>query len=92
MVSHTDAGTAKFSGTGRREFSESGTTKFTWTCPICGDSATRLAAREQAEYVALNALRSHVRSSTGDGHGSEYGFPPAFDPESLDDAVELAEL
>lgn len=72
--------------------SESGTTKFTWACPICDASATRLAAAERAESVALNALRSHVRVSTGDGHGPRHAYPTDLDPDALDAYVELTDV
>lgn len=84
-----DPGTTTSTAGGRSTFSDSGTTTFTWTCPVCGDSATRLAARERAEFVALNALRSHVRITSGGGHGPEHDYPPGIDPDALRAGVEL---
>lgn len=89
-MTDSDAGTT--SGTSRTELSEAGTTKFTWVCPICGASATRIAPSERADAVARNALRSHVRVSTGDGHGPAHGYPPELDPDAIDASVELTDV
>ena len=91
-MSQPEAGTTTAMAGGRSEFSDSGTATFTWTCPVCGDSATRLAAREQAEFVALNALRSHVRLTSGGGHGPQHAYPPDVDEDALRAGVELIEL
>lgn len=70
----------------------SGPAKLRWVCPICGASAMRLAPGGRAESVALNALRSHVRVSTGNGHGPSHAYPADVDPDALDAGVELMDV
>lgn len=58
-----------------------------WTCPFCGLSRVKPSMDGSAEENALVALRTHVVSSEGDGHGAQYEYPPAFDPATLADHV-----
>ena len=54
---------------------------YRWTCPICSETTLGLPTMDGVgvEEQAANALTSHVRTSVGDGHGPEGGFPPGFD-------------
>jgi len=62
------------------------TRTYRWECPICGVS--RLGVYDATDgYRALNALRTHIRSTDGCGHGPTHEFPAGLDPETLTDAV-----
>lgn len=54
-----------------------------WECPICSQKKMSLTARDQPalEDLAKNNLLSHVRVTSGRGHGNKKELPPGFDPD-----------
>ena len=51
-----------------------GTQTYRWECPICGTS--RLAVYDAADrFRAVNALRTHIQSTDGSGHGPVHAVP-----------------
>ena len=65
-----------------RHQSTSQTRTFRWCCPIC-DTA-RFAVYETTDtYRAVNALRTHIRSTDGHGHGPIHELPASLDSETL---------
>ena len=69
-----------------RSQSTTETRTYRWECPICGMS--RLGVYAAADgYRALNALRTHIRSTDGCGHGSTHELPADLDSETLTDWI-----
>lgn len=64
---------------------------YTWTCPICGASRTSFTRGEPNLHQALNALRAHVSTSEGDGHGRRNSYPDGFDQDQLVEQVTFDE-
>lgn len=64
---------------------------YTWTCPICGATRTSFSRKGRTLHQALNALRAHVATSAGNGHGERNAYPDGFDRESLVEQVTLDE-
>lgn len=64
---------------------------YTWTCPICGASRTSFTRGEPTLHPGLNALRAHVSTSDGHGHGERNAYPAGFDPDRLVEHVSLDE-
>lgn len=59
-----------------------GTQTYRWACPICGTS--RLAVYDAADgFRAVNALRTHIRSTDGSGHGPVHTVPAGIDRTTL---------
>lgn len=50
-------------------------TEFTWDCPFCGKSRTKRSTEEDGAENAVTALRSHIISSDGGGHGPRNELP-----------------
>lgn len=46
-----------------------------WVCPYCGESSVERCPREDREQRAVAALRSHILTSDGDGHGPQTESP-----------------
>ena len=49
---------------------------YEWTCPYCDQSRLNPADDQAGEKNAIAALRAHIHSSDGDGHGPRSSFPP----------------
>lgn len=64
---------------------------YTWTCPICDTSRTSYSASGRALHQALRALRAHVSTAAGAGHGERNSYPDTFDRERLVDQVVVHE-
>ena len=64
-----------------------------WRCPICGETKTSFSTpgRDTIEE-ASNNLRSHVRTSDGQGHGPPGTVPDVIAPGDLDEHVTEFEL
>lgn len=60
---------------------------YTWTCPICDVSRTSFTREGQTMHQALNALRAHVSTSEGNGHGRRNAYPDGLDREQLVEQV-----
>lgn len=58
-----------------------------WTCPVCDASRCKPSLGESAAESAASALRNHIVSSDGRGHGPRYQYPPTIDPSSLSEHV-----
>ncbi len=61
-------------------------------CPICGESMTALTETTKPENVGVNQLRTHIRSTTGDGHGPHGTVPDDISLEALAKYVEVSEV
>lgn len=62
------------------------TRTYRWCCPIC--ESAQFAVYDTADtYRAVNALRTHIRSTDGDGHGPVHELPTDLDQERLDEYV-----
>lgn len=61
-------------------------------CPICGKSMTALSETNKPKNVGINQLRTHIRSTTGEGHGPSGTIPAHVTEELLADHVELSEV
>jgi len=55
---------------------------YRWTCPYCDKFGIQRASPADIERYVVNAVRSHVRSTDGDGHGPRRDFPPDEDVEA----------
>ena len=66
---------------------------YEWECPVCGITRMGLTydARTSAAEQTKNAIASHVRQLTGDGHGEEGELPPGFDEVVIADYVRFKE-
>jgi hypothetical protein len=66
---------------------------FKWKCPICGFTNANLATSDGEAATgrrrALAALRTHVSSSDGGGHGARFEYPDGFDTDDMDRHVLL---
>jgi hypothetical protein len=62
---------------------------YRWICPICRATNIGVAGRKNAPQSAVDALRSHIRTSDGDGHGRKYELPGDIERESLFAYVEI---
>lgn len=59
-------------------------TIYTWTCPYCGTSRSKVVSeRAPAEH----ALKLHVLNSEGKGHEQRNSYPPTLDTDALDQYV-----
>ena len=63
--------------------------KYEWTCPICGESRVRLETGLTPRVAAENDLLSHIRSTRGDGHGSQGRCPDEFAGGGFDAGVSV---
>lgn len=62
------------------------TRTYLWQCPICGTSG--LGVYEISDgFRAVNALRTHIRSTDGRGHGPIHALPTNLDPKTLSTQV-----
>lgn len=66
---------------------------YRWTCPICGDSRTSMFRegdenRRDTLSRAKGALRAHIISSDGDGHGPIHSVPDGITADVLAECIE----
>ena len=64
-----------------------------WHCPVCGATKTSFSTpgRDTVEEAANN-LRSHLRTTDGEGHGPPGTVPSGFDAADLAEYVTVFEL
>jgi len=62
------------------------TRTYQWRCPICGTTRFGVYATSDG-FRALNALRTHIRSTDGCGHGPIHELPDDLDCEELTDSI-----
>jgi len=64
------------------------TRTYLWQCPIC--ETRRLAVYDVTDrFRAVNALRTHIQSTDGCGHGPVHELPADLDSEALANHVSL---
>ena len=83
---HGDRATANSSSPllGVRQGAPSHRTTYTWTCPYCETSRSKVVSeRGPAEH----ALKLHVLNTEGDGHEQRNSYPSTLDPDALEEFV-----
>lgn len=60
---------------------------FEWTCPICGQSRLNRLADGDGLESAMSAIKTHIVSSSGDGHGERNTTPEKLDDLDLEHHV-----
>ena len=64
---------------------------YTWTCPICGASNVGTAKTENPMLEGEQAVKSHIRALSGNGHGPKYTVPKKWTANDLRNHIEISE-
>lgn len=63
----------------------------TTTCPVCDEQLTSLTETGKPVNVGVNKLETHIRSTTGDGHGPTGTVPEWVTTARLRSCVDVSE-